>query len=486
MRHHPAALLPALLLVVSCSWTSPPEASLPPTATQVQVASPSPTATPVATLAWETQTALIGDPAVTDEAIVSYIRTESGIALAGFDPATGVQRWRRAAVPGGTPTGVAINAFILKEGDRQWTSAVAASANDRHQLFVLDAVTGESVPVSAGEFWAISRPHRCGEGSGICLSAFLADDDEPTALRIDPVARSVGPDTTLPLIGSARFLGTRVFSTNDRPAEGGTELLGYVDDGGPVWSRPYTEVFGPGTSSDGGWSWLDDHPDGPLIGVGGTYPPGERKAGTRLPIASDVTVSLDRATGEVLWRLDGAGDCPMDLPRRPDDGEVLIACLVSAGEWVLFDGEDGNLDSRPENLVVDAVGIDIATGAVRWSQPLDPAGYNWDSHWLSGDDALVLQALGGELLIVDPVTGESRPAAGADLACTRAREDMTLHLGGQDRLYSTGEGRYPCDAEAAELPAWTPEALAWAGRESGDLTVVAGVDALRAFRVTPS
>lgn len=480
----------ALLFLVGCTAPAPDTPSTPPESTPVSIApSPSPSPEPVARLAWETEVDLIGEPVVTDEVIVSYIDTGSGLVLAGFDPKTGEVLWRRSAATSGQATGVPLNASVIEHGGRIWAAAVAMDADGQHRVVVLDAATGQQVTLRHESLWATSRPWRCADDDpAFCFDAVYSssEDREIMAFRVDPDKGTVEVDSDRNTGLNTRFLGARVYSTNDRPADGGEEILGYVQDGKTLWSHPYETVFGPGSSSDGGWSWSDrdDHPV--VVGQGYVDVPREEPVvGDSFPAVDGVTVGLQRTTGEIAWRIEASEACPMEFDPTPEGSDAFIACLLSGGEYVVEADPDGGLRTQPVDIVADMVGIDRTSGEILWRHPLSGDDYVHADFFAQKESDLAIRGRDGATREVDLLTGEAvEVAPDEELACLSDRGYISLPWGDRIGEYSRGHGRLPCDRTGKELVEWAPESLSWGGRRAGDLVIVAGMTTLSAYYVS--
>ncbi|KFF59126.1 hypothetical protein JF66_13580, partial [Cryobacterium sp. MLB-32] len=255
---------------------------------------------------WTVTAGLIGAPIAANGVVVSYVSaSDGGLQIVAWDAHSGVELWRDDAATGSMTTGVELDASIVETDGRTlvpYVRDLPDNDSDWQQLVIADAVTGIAVAVAPSAVWASERPTACPDGAGICFSGWTFDARlaGQRSFRFDPKVGTVRPDTDLALPDGARFLGERIFSTSLRAPEG-LEMLGYSAAGKTAWQRPYTEVFGRGYSSDGGWSWEKSDPDGLLIGSGATYEPG---LSDREQYSYDLTeqrvVALSRETGETV------------------------------------------------------------------------------------------------------------------------------------------------------------------------------------------
>ena len=306
-------------------------------------------------------------------------------------------------------------------------------------------------------------------------------------LRVDLASARFVDEPAPPLPDNARFLGEHVYSTLDRePA--GIEILGFASAGGTVWQRPYTDVFGAGYTSDGGWSWMDDD-ESVLVGEGHPYRPG---AVQQYALTESVMVGLDAATGETLWKASGADQhCQAASLPHSQISSVVPVCLYGSGT-VTMDRSD--LDDASLTITgVDATlaGLDRSTGVPVWRIPLggDPSNVgSWISKFRSNLAVRPL-VVDGTVTLVDVLTGHTAELPDdAVLACETERDFFsTSEADGITRYpYSGGFGVFACDADRVDLEtnALSPGALEMGGIDAGDgWFVVDGLDSLSAYRL---
>ena len=416
----------------------------------------------VATPDWSVDASVVGDPAAADGVVLAYSRDAAGaLQIGAWDATTGDPLWSDTAVTGAVTVGVQASATIISDGDKHY-AAYLRPGDDRdwQDLVLADLTTGTVVPLTDNRVWATSRPSACADETDICFTGWkqTAYDAGRLNYRFSTAGGEIAPDTDLVLPDSARLLGNRVYSTDSRPPEG-TEMLGSSADGEILWERPYQDVFGAGTSSDGGWAWVEETTTGLLIGSGGAF---EASRAEATEFTTDATqrsvVALDPETGATVWSIDGADFCDLyvDAEARADGKRTL--CVFNSGTTSVVKKSDGSgYDSASTDFDVDLVGVDVATGEIDWTLPLGGDDYNGTSEdkkvtfASSSADRVIL--IDGESTIVNVITGDrTQPSAEAVYACNVKREPLVvLYPGlGETRPFPGGFDLQGCD-EAGEL-----------------------------------
>ena len=484
MRHF--ALLVTVALLVGCAGTPTPTPTPDdvPTTTEAAAPSPSPTPEPVAVKVWETPAEVLGQPAVAGDVIVSYLRSHDRMVLAGFSATDGTLLWRRAAKPGFVAPGVEIAPSIVEHEGRTWTAALAGWEGGWHVVNLIDARTGATVTADPTVV-PYSRPRPCADDvPAFCFRGQLADGGASQPLRLAIPSGDLGADPAAATVRDARSLGVHVFATNDRPYEGGVEMLGYADDDVVRWERRYQDVFGVGSSSDGGWAWWDAN--APIIGYGGPILYDTPKIGERRPLTDDLLVALDPATGAGLWQLPGGTYCPMEIDEWSEGSDQFIGCRFTAGEVLFVAGEDGELDTELEGVERELEAIEVATGRIRWSHAMSPTYFvdEFEARQLSSGPRVVMRGQDESLVIVSRDDGAvSAPEPGEVFACERERVGVRFDFYSTPAEFNAGSERFPCDAAGAPVDDWTPAALEAGAHKLGDLLIVSGPDSLAAYRI---
>lgn len=422
---------------------------------------------------WIADVDLIGWPTVADDSVASYVRDNNGLAVAAWDLATGDELWRRRAAVGGEAPGVMIDLDQVRLGTTGYVAYLTPTAMpDVQAIEVADIRTGRPLALDHREVWSTSRPQACDEGSAFCLTGYLGDDEVERALRIDPSTRRVTRDRETGLPDHARFLGERVFATNDR-APDGVEQLGFAQDGKVLWRRPYQDVFGPGATSDAGWDWADGDAREVLIGSG--HPEDGHwdvfdETGEASSDATEVrTVGLERATGRTLWELDGVETCPfVDLNDVGDNPVVL--CRIRAGSQHWKRTPTG-IDYFRRGYDVDVIGVDPVSGAELWAAPIGGEEFDHEPGGLSfvSSEKVAVIRLNRAAVRLDNRTGTFTPVGPEDvLACSEGRPEFVLERDGRRDRWAIGDAMSPCDRDLRKLSQWSVDVVRTVGVEAGE------------------
>ena len=224
------------------------------------------------TVIWTNNDILMSATKVESDVALAYVAVGSGkeIVLAR-DALTGRQLWREDAAPGLDAPGIAHDIPIAGDEGVPTTAFLVPTEGSQgyiwNKLAVVDVATGAAVTPPITRSTLSSRPHPCLQT--FCVTGRFAARGVNSLLAYDSEGGSLGvaQGTNVPYLEDGRFLGNFVSSSTS----GEQEALNFGENGQITWSRPYTDVFGNGTSSDAGWAWIDDEPGIPIVGVGYTY-----------------------------------------------------------------------------------------------------------------------------------------------------------------------------------------------------------------------
>lgn len=488
---------PLLLLVIllcSCAPDAEEPAPVPSTVA---------TSTRVAQALWSVKYTPVGESRVTDDVVLTYAAEGDRLLLLAFDPHTGKQLWRRSAHPGMGAIGIDLQPQIHEYRGVTYTAFLAKLASNWQRVVVVNAVTGAELHLQKGTVWADSRPRFCDDAKGrpgVCLSGTIEPGEQPLSLRANLVQdAALGRDKSSG-DSNARPLGDYVYATNDRPDDGGIEMLGYAQAGGPKWEVTYEGVFGKGASSDAGWAWNDEGTGDVIVGSGDVSYYRKFTVGFEIPWTSGAIVGVDRETGQLRWRFDSADTCPVFEHDAFDrDRGTAVVCHYTSGKTVLTSkNKDGSYKAAHRDVEATLVALDLDTGERQWSlpigEPVFEALVNGRDWWFSSPDDVVVLGHGVDAVRVDLADGSARPLADDDpLVCAADRKDAELTIGDSTYDYSGGEKRYRCDTDGTKLKGWTAETVELAGesagqvriagRPSGELFVIPTASGLSAFRV---
>lgn len=360
---------------------------------------------------WSTDQPTLGEPVLADGALIAYTSSGDGeLTLRAWDAATGDELWAQEATPGGAVLGEELYVRTLEVDGTAYVAALSPQPIG-HTVVVREAASGAVVELAdeatggaALTLDARSRPYAC--DAEFCLTAFLPGDAETLRLlRIDPVAGVVSVEAADALPAGVRDLSSGIWSTAGRGP--GEELIGRSVGGETAWTRPYTEVFGPGYSSDGGWDWRYDAQVDAFIGLSRPYVQGA----TSFQLGDLQVAALDAATGETLWKVEHVDTGCQAAHSAPD-----LWCRYAGGSLTYGEGATG------EDLDVSLERFDPATGDVVWSAPLGNApgaAYGTAGVPLAGSDAAQAVVTADGPVVVDLSDGTVDELAADVVACVR-------------------------------------------------------------------
>ena len=424
---------------------------------------------------WSVEAELVGTPTVTSDVVVSYIRGYGGMQIVAWDPDSGLELWRHAAVPGAQTHGVEVSATTVTVGESLFVPYLRddpASYDGWQKLVIADALTGTPLAHDWGLIWAVDRPGGCAGEEGVCFTGWTdaERDAGQRSFRVDVTTGVLSVDAEKPSPTSGRFLRDGIFATSDR-APYGTEMLGYSADGAIAWQRPFQDYFGANSSSDNGWAWGYGRSADIVVGAGVRTDPAYDEAGefTR-DLTARRTVGIHRDSGEIAWALDGVypactaaglGYVVVDAAGAQDDDEpesVVPMCRINSGS-IHFTAADGPDDMPPlDDLDIDLIGVDGETGEIRWTVPLGATAGNLflrDSSFFSRTPERVLM-VGTVATMVNLASGQNQPAPGDGIfSCATDRAGLNAHLvesvyatdGPVDDFYA-GADVFPCDVQS--------------------------------------
>ncbi|ASD20716.1 hypothetical protein B7495_00130 [Cryobacterium sp. LW097] len=482
----------ALVLLVALTGCTPGTSLIPESAADIAARELDEVATPD----WSVDASLVGDPAAADGVVLAYAKASSGsLQVVAWDATTGEQLWADSAVTGAATVGVQASATIISDGDQHYAAYLRPGDDkDWQDLVLADLGTGTPVPLTDNRVWATSRPSSCADGTDICFTGWKQTDYDAGSLsyRFTTAGGEITPDTDVVLPDSARLIGNRVYSTNSRPPEG-TEMLGSSADGEFLWERPYQDVFGEGTSSDGGWFWTKEKTTGLLIGAGGLFDASRADATEYTDDATQQrVVALDPESGESVWSLDGAEFCDYYVREEARADGKRTFCVINSGTTSVVKKADGSgFDVTHTDFDVDLVGVDVATGEIDWTLPLGGDDYNG-----TGDEkestfasfsADSVRLIDGESTIVNLITGEHSDASEeAVYACSIQREPLiAMYPGtGESTSFGGGDDHQACEATGELSDTFSIGSVRMVGVDAGaGRLIVASPGALLGFTV---
>lgn len=407
--------------------------------------------------------------------------SDAGVQVLARDQHSGAELWRADARIGGEAPGVA--AHVATDGDRVSFLAARSYPGDHRWAtpVMVDIRTGEEISAGMpGEVMIADRPDTCDDA--FCVTGRLPSSRTESTWEL-PVDAGRGARWELASRDDSRYLETGRFLGHyvSESRASGAERLSFGRAGRIEWSRDYSEVFGEGASSDGGWHWHDSTSD-PIVGWGTRHVALPKQPGKwSLDLAATRVVGLDRATGATRWSRDGVISCAAIGYTLHIDDDVVIGCRFRSGrQSVMWDGTS----TTPLSLTdvdADVVAIDAKTGDVRWSVPIDPASPS--AAVLDGDDGFLrggtpMIQVGSRLTTIDVATGDTATLpADAVLLCERTGRRYTLPNPWSRRESSERAGArrvVACTADGREAPlsSITNGALEFAGFDTTAVSIV--------------
>ncbi|GAA3871404.1 hypothetical protein GCM10022381_13120 [Leifsonia kafniensis] len=389
-----------------------------------------------ASLLWKNADVLLSATRVESEVALAYVAMGDGNEfVVARDARTGREFWRQQAIPGINAAGVEHQVAIVEDGNTQTTAFLVPTDDSQNHIWgtlsVVDVATGTALSpsLSSQSVWS-SRPKECIDT--FCITGRVEGQDKNGLLMYrseEGGSLSVAQGAGIPYLDGGRFLGNFVSSSTTT----GLERLNFGENGRITWSRPYTDVFGEGTSSDGGWAWIDDELDIPLVGVGYTYT--DQDLSKPFDGEYDMTetrlVGLDRDTGATIWQHDGLVPCPgLGSDMTYSDG-IVVACRVNSGTQAFhWDGTQAT-EVHYSNTDVDLVGVNPESGEITWDLALgsdlaNVASASWGGRAFAVGDVPIV-TLDGTASVVDRATGAAEPVpARAVLLCAQKLEKVPL------------------------------------------------------------
>ena len=446
---------------------------------------------------WSVAANLVGSPDTAEGVVVSYVNGgEDNLEVVAWDTESGDELWRDAASLGSIPRYSIASARILEIDGAHLVVYVQMNPDDDRgwqRVVVAELETGKHTDPGTLLVNATSLPGGCDGEEGICLNGTPIEhwEDPSRRLRVDLSENRLVTEEGTAAPTNTRYLGGNVYSTSD-PEPGNVEMLGYGTEEGTDWERPYSEVFAPGYSSDGGWSWFDDDTLSTVVGTGYSYDPSTDDDAIQIhDHRTDFVVGLDRESGRTEWKVSGADrmcdavDIEWSLVTT-----VIPVCMYAGGTTTI----DRTIPDRPtiasDDVEARLVGLDAETGDELWSIDAgsDPSLIrNW-TRMFASHLAVRPVMLKGTLSMVNVLTGEvSVPSDDAGFACQSERPLFSAYWPGSTAAepdqYMTGAGVFSCDSDRYETTdGFTPGALKMAATNAGEgWFVVAGRDRLSGF-----
>lgn len=432
-------------------------------------------------LSWSAAATLLSDPVVAGDVVLAYVASgDAGEAVVAWDLDHGEELWRRQSLPGRDAPGVAHQIAALQTGDGWQVSLLVPDTPGAPLDYwsfpeVLDVRTGESLVDDALQtgVWS-TRPEVCGEkDERFCILGIVEPNtDDP----LDAVRTYGALDRGLHIADTSEdgYFESGI-QLSSRLSVNAQDDLTYGEGGARIWSRPYVDVFGEGSSIGGGWSFSDGETDEPLLAIGYTYVDrqlSDAPEHLENELGSGRAVRLDRETGETIWSVD-AETCDFTSSWMQVTDDMVILCRYEGSVTAEWTGTEAD-DIRYHDAAVEAMGIDLETGDTVWTAPLGDAGMSEADADVPGtkqflvDDKHLIAEVDGHVTIIDNETGASeRLQTGARVLCAFPQERIALESIWKHASFAPAEAYELCG------PDGTPEADAQIPRAA---LVIAGYD----------
>lgn len=422
---------------------------------------------------WFAGAHVVSDPVVVGDAVAVYAIANDVYALTVIDPGDGKKIWSAAASPASLPPGQVLSPEVIGT-DIVYVAPLDSSVNYfLGRVTVADGASGHVRAQSESVYGFADLPHRCDEGvcwqasaefwcpadwapyRGMDCTTLATADDGIRTMRMDistGVVTGQELANPLPLNRSIAAEGLSDISVD------GERFIGRIVDDAVQWQVPIETAFGPGFSTDYGWSLTYRESTGAFVGtVGHVHDDEVAHLG-----ATSILVSLDADSGDRRWLRSGLSQTC--IPGAV--GDLSIACEFTPGTDVSIHDDEATFS---DGSGMALVGYDTTDGSTLWSVPLaDPSGR---------DVSDVFEALkpvsNSELLVngrdwarvVDLHTGRTSTLGARVAWCSTGRDAVLGPRAGQEeaswRRHRVGAAsHFACDATGApvevsgEVPDW--------------------------------
>lgn len=448
---------------------------------------------------WEVALSPIAQPEVTDGVALVYAKTASSVTAHAVSVTDGKELWTQAVHPGiGAPgvsltpavtktsTGESVAVFLQESaapstdgGTSWWTAPVAVDLKSGKELYRGDPQLIES------------RPAACDDEKDMCFTSLNAQTRLTTQHRVDlsTGADSTGPEVN-PLTGNFRLVGDGLYSV----VEGGKERLARVSAGDKLWEADVESIFGPGATTNLGWSFEFSKKLDLYIGSVGINPTSETdyvrlmEQTFTVDLTKHRTVGFRASTGEKLWTAEGSEKwCSSGVGKTETtlmDGNAFpVRCEYTQGTMAVPGGTYQNAEGK-------LVGYDPVSGEAKWQTTSTPIKAATDLLVPSPSRGDVVLTGGPDgMTMVNTLSGESRAATNDDVFLCSEAATYPLPAGApfpvqpEGNLGTGGSTLYPCDRSAKAVPALTMGTLRDIPTTDEGVAVLARNGALSGFKL---
>lgn len=449
---------------------------------------------------WELAVEPIAQPVVADGVALVYAKDKDGLKALAVSMDDGKELWSRPIHPGIGAPGIELEPEITKSASgvsaAVFLQAAAAPANNSGITWwtapvAVDLKTGKEI--YRGETQLVdSRPAACEDEKDVCFTSMAPATGESVEHRVDLSAGTERSGTEVnPLTGNFRLVGDGLYSV----VENRTESLARVSDGKKLWAVDVQSLFGPGATTNFGWTFQYSRKLDLYVGTVGTNPTTETdytklmKNGFTVDLTTRKTVGFRASTGEVLWTADGAESwCSSSLGKsatKLENGSGLpVRCEYTQGTQKIPGG-------TYENAMAKLVGYDPLTGKAGWQT--EPTVVTDSTKLLlptagRGDTVLAGTSDGPKLISTED--GKSRAATPDDvfLCSTAAKYPLPVNPPfpalPKDNMGSGGDTSFPCDKDGNKVTAVTEGTLRDIDAHDNGITVLAMTSKVSGYKLT--
>lgn len=335
---------------------------------------------------------------------VPVLITKAGLSpsLVGLDQQSGRVTWKRPLTSSGIEPGIDLSFYVTTSGQVAFL-APSPGRSDLATLMVVDPRESSKVVFRSSPEVFASYPTECEGSEGICLD--IKEGPASGAVRLAPGSRdlqSAGPSAgeggaSIGPAGLVRYVNGN-----------GIQHISRREGSRVIWDRSETEMFGPGFTTNGGWTFREDEKRKLIYGsVGPDY-----FSRARLPMsASALSFAFSRDSGKVVWRRIGIDSfCDEDV--TGEAGDPWLVCQWTGGDLRVLGDK-----VVVKGAVFDVARVDPATGKTLWRQPvgqIKDGAYNSPKIDLTGTGAIV--ASGADKSVwISVAKGTSRAARPTDI-----------------------------------------------------------------------
>lgn len=439
---------------------------------------------------WELTVEPIAQPVVADGIALVYVKDDGGVKATAVTVADGKELWSKPIHPGIAAPGVELEPAVTKSSSGAsaavFLQAAPALANSGGMTWwtapvAVDLKTGQEI--YRGEAKLVSsRPAACEDEKDLCFTSMTTATGRSIEHRVDLATGTELTGTEVnPLTGSFRLVGDGLYSVVDK----GTESLARVAGGKKLWATDVKSLFGPGATTDFGWTFKYSRELDLYVGTVGSNPTTETdyaklfRDGFTVDLTKRKTVGLRASTGEVLWTADGAETwCSSSLGKtatKLDEGQALpVRCEYTQGTQSIPGG-------TYENTMAKLVGYDPLTGKAGWqTEPMVITDIKDLLIPTTGRGGAILAGSNEGLKLVDTKDGKSRAATSEDVFLCAAAAKYPLPANPpfpalpEGNLGSGGDTAFTCDKDGTAVQSLTAGTL-------GDIDTVDGGTAVLAL-----